>query len=113
MFCTRTIISTALRLQGQLNASGRGRVEVLYNGQWGTVCDDYWDVDDAHVACRQLGYNYAVRALQWSDVPHGSGQIWLDDVECTGGEPNLSSCPHRGWGYHNCIHDEDAGIECF
>lgn len=37
-----------------------GRLEVFVGGQWGTVCDDDFDMVDAAVACRQLGYNAAV-----------------------------------------------------
>ena len=103
---------TVLRLQGLLSANGIGRVEVFYKEQWGTVCDDNWDMNDANVVCRYLGYKYAVRALQGNDVPDGSGQIWLDDVQCTGSERNFSSCSHNGWGNHNCDHSNDVGVEC-
>ena len=105
-------LQVGIRLQGPSSSRGIGRVEVFYNGQWGTVCDDGWGFNDARVACRQLGYPNAVRALQGSQVPDGAGQIWLDDVACTGSEQTLASCSHRGWGSHNCRHYEDAGVEC-
>ena len=113
-FFTFSVITLALRLrlQGPLSASGTGRLDVFHNGEWGTICHDYWSLNDAMVACRQLGYDYAVRALRGWEVPDGCGPIWLDDVGCTGNEDNLASCYHRGWGIHNCNHYRDAGVRC-
>jgi hypothetical protein len=86
-----------------------GRVEVYYNGTWGTVCDDGWGINEARVVCRQLGFE-GVYTLSY--FGQGSGQIWLDNVECTGRESSLFSCTHGGMGIHNCGHDEDAGVRC-
>ncbi|ROI15309.1 Deleted in malignant brain tumors 1 protein [Anabarilius grahami] len=89
-----------------------GRVEVLYNGTWGTVCDDYWDLSDAAVVCRELGCGNVMEAKSVVYFGQGSGQIWMDDVNCTGTESSLKNCWTPGWGIHNCGHHKDAGIIC-
>ena len=45
-----------VRLQ-QGDYVNEGRVEVYCNGQWGTICDDFFDSYDARTICRQLGYS--------------------------------------------------------
>ncbi|XP_071497094.1 scavenger receptor cysteine-rich domain-containing protein DMBT1-like [Diadema antillarum] len=89
-----------------------GRVEVYLNGAWGTVCDDFWGLDDAEVVCTSLGYRGAENALSEAAFGQGTGDIWLDDVSCTGTETSIVDCGISGIGVHNCGHSEDAGVRC-
>ncbi|CAK9063776.1 unnamed protein product [Durusdinium trenchii] len=90
-----------------------GRVEVFYNGEWGTapwrsnrhreaaahagVCSDGFDDVEATVVCNELGLTSA-----------GPGAIWIDDIDCVGDESHLSLCAKADWGVSNCFHSEDA-----
>ena len=66
-----------------------GRVEIYHFGQWGTVYDASWDLLDAIVVCRQLGYPTAVATKA---VRCGNTTNWLSYVQCTGLESNLTQC---------------------
>lgn len=87
-------------------------MEILYNGSWGTVCDDDWDIVDANVVCRQLGCGHAVALPAAMTFGQGSGPIFLDNVDCKGREAALSECWSHGWGIHNCYHYEDVAVVC-
>ncbi|PKU35043.1 scavenger receptor cysteine-rich domain-containing group b protein [Limosa lapponica baueri] len=97
-----------------VNGSHRceGRVEMFYLSQWGTVCDDAWDLRDAKVVCRQLGCGHAVAAWGEARYGRGTGYIFLDNLKCKGHEPSLLRCSHIRWDVHNCDHSEDAGAVC-
>ena len=87
-----------------------GRVEVYHNDAWGTVCSYDWDLLDAMVVCRELGYGTAVAALV--DYGGGSGPVWYNNVICSGSEVHLSQCAGDGLGAHDCFLGLDAGVVC-
>ncbi|XP_030853943.1 CUB and sushi domain-containing protein 3 isoform X9 [Strongylocentrotus purpuratus] len=92
------------------NRPSEGRVEVFRGRSWGTVCDDYWGIEDANVACKMLGYERAELAYREAKFGEGDGAILLDDVSCTGREPSLFACDHSDFA--DCSHAEDAGVKC-
>uniref|UniRef100_A0A8C6WBX7 Macrophage receptor with collagenous structure n=1 Tax=Nannospalax galili TaxID=1026970 RepID=A0A8C6WBX7_NANGA len=91
------------------DGTNRGRAEVYHNNAWGTICDDGWDDNDATVFCRMMGYSRGRALIRYGG---GSGNIWMDNVQCRGTEFSIWRCRKRDWGSHNCSHSEDAGVEC-
>ena len=89
-------------------------MEVYHNGEWGTVCDDYyWDLNDAQVVCSELGFGGTAAARTFAYYGQGSGPIWLGNLHCGGTELTIGDCAHNGWGEHNCNHRRDAGVKCY
>lgn len=97
-----------IRLVGA-NSTVEGRVEVFHDGEWGTVCDDSFDLNDAHVICRQLKLGKGVEARSRAKYGQGAGKILIDDLQCTGTERNVKDCQMRA-GKYACalvgVHDQ-------
>ncbi|XP_071786124.1 CD5 antigen-like [Asterias amurensis] len=94
----------------------QGFAEVLYEGDWKSICSREWDLDDADVICKQLGYPYAVYALvdnqELSAWTMNKSDTFLDRVECTGNETNLAECLMSYTSTALCGTTEKAGIVC-
>ena len=106
-------------------------MEICVSGVWGTVCDGFWDNNDARVVCRRLGFvdereycendyyivitlsHTVAAALRHARFGQGEGPILLDNLRCTGEEESLLDCHHRGIGIHGCEHYEDASVICY
>ena len=87
---------------------------MFYNGEWGTVCDVGWDLNDAQVVCRQLGYSDAIQAMfnQNAYFGRGSGSVLMANISCSGTERHLFDCAFETPGVEQCTHAMDAGVIC-
>ena len=93
---------------------------MYYNNTWGTVCPAGWDLRDAHVICKMLGYLYAVESQIKKSLDSygfygiGSSKVrWLNNVQCNGKETNITECLHDGWFEHSCQYNQDIVVKCF
>ncbi|XP_048586645.1 LOW QUALITY PROTEIN: polycystic kidney disease protein 1-like 2 [Nematostella vectensis] len=119
VFCKEADVCAALnhrkgdvRLVGGLNQY-EGRVEIYYNNEWGTICDHDWNIAEAMVVCRQLGFVTALYNPHNAAFGQGIGTIWLDSVTCNGSEDSLLSCSGIGtFGRTSCTHARDASVVC-
>ena len=101
-----------VRLSGHSNRSGT--VELGFYGAWGTICHHDWDIYDANVICRMLGYPRAIAAPLHSKLAIVSGRIWTDSVQCNGEEKSILDCQFSSFGSYSssCNHLTDAGVVC-
>ncbi|XP_071963894.1 uncharacterized protein [Antedon mediterranea] len=104
-------LEESIRLVGGSN-SLEGRLEINYQGVWGTVCDDRWSNSNSDVACRQLGYSWSTGFFSDAHFGEGTGTIFLDDVSCFGDEDTLVECKNLLGPRGNCLHEEDVSIVC-
>jgi len=96
----------------RLSQRKSGRLEVIHDHVWGTVCKNGFTINDALVVCRQMHLWNGAVLLPESIGGTGSGQIWMSEVMCEGGEPEVEECAFGGWGLHSCTHAMDVGVNC-
>lgn len=95
---TSDIFYVTVQLVGWGNVTFQGRVQMFHNGTWDEVCGNSWDLKDASVVCRQLGFPGALVAVRSSDFQRTDGKrgnLWIHNVHCIGNETALQECDHR------------------
>ncbi|XP_044165708.1 hemicentin-1-like [Acropora millepora] len=102
--------SVPSRLAGLDGINYAGRVEVFYQGKWGKICRDKWDINDAKVVCRQLGFQSAIAEFIGMNTRDDTISVAMSNVACTGLESVLASCK-RSDGDQNCV--DNIGAQAF
>ena len=73
----------------------KGRVQMYLLGYWATVCGHSWDIQDAVVVCRQLGYPTALASVGGTEFGGRNDRMWSYEMDCNGYEANLLECKKR------------------
>ena len=105
-------LNGAVRLVGG-RSNLEGRVELCLDGEWGTICDNFWTERDAIVVCRQLGLSTTdAAAVTGGRYGAGNGSIHLDRFFCSSDEERITDCIHSPAVEGVCGHVQDAGVVC-
>ena len=105
------ILNGGIRLVGG-SSEHEGRVEICLDGEWGTICNNFWSYQEARVVCRQLSFRQAdAIAIHTTRYGKGTGPIHLDRFVCFGDEDQLIDCGH-GPISNECTHGQDSGVMC-
>ncbi|XP_067881372.1 scavenger receptor cysteine-rich type 1 protein M130-like [Heterodontus francisci] len=89
-----------------------GRVEVLHGDQWGTLCDLYFDMEDANVVCEHLQCGTVNSIPGGAHFGKGTGPVWKENFRCRGNETRLWDCPVSSWEQFSFSHENDASVIC-
>ncbi|XP_048012236.1 antigen WC1.1-like [Megalobrama amblycephala] len=103
------VICSGVRLIG--NSSCSGRIEVLHDQSWVSVCAAAFDQQDAEVVCRELDCGAPVQVLGEDAFGKGDAQMWTQEIQCRGNESQIHLCPtslHK----NSCSHDNYQGLFC-
>lgn len=104
---------TAITLVRLVNGSTayEGIVEVYRYGEWGTICNDEWDLNDAEVVCREIGFGPAIDAKNEVFYGQSSTQACFSDFSCTGEETTIRECSFNKLEIISHL-NEVAGVKC-
>uniref|UniRef100_A0A671NKK0 SRCR domain-containing protein n=1 Tax=Sinocyclocheilus anshuiensis TaxID=1608454 RepID=A0A671NKK0_9TELE len=89
-----------------------GRLEILHDQTWMSVCDAAFDQQDAEVVCRELDCGAPVQVLGAAAFGKGDAQMWTQEIQCRGNESQIHLCPTSLPHKYKCSHDNDVGLVC-
>ena len=111
-FLNVSFFTVPVRLAGVNGINYAGRVEVFYQGKWGKICRNGWDINDVKVVCRQLGFQSALAEFIGMDTKNETISVAMSNVACIGQESVLASCKRLDGKYIKCVDNIGAQALC-
>ena len=111
-FLNVSFFTVPVRLAGVNGINYAGRVEVFYQGKWGKICRNEWDINDVKVVCRQLGFQSALAEFIGMDTKNETISVAMSNVAFIGQESVLASCKRLDGKYIKCVDNIGAQALC-